>query len=111
MKQKDVVDITDFDFTQVISVMCTWIMEEINKPLRSLYVMESIAKEVSNGSIDIIFHMGGISYFNGFLIEWDYFLHLLSPIASKATYMTAIGNHVFYITYKKGVTIWVGLGR
>ncbi|XP_071737573.1 uncharacterized protein [Rutidosis leptorrhynchoides] len=35
----------------------------------SLYVMELIAKEVLYGSIDIIFHIGDISYSNGFLGE------------------------------------------
>ncbi|KAJ9558213.1 hypothetical protein OSB04_012827 [Centaurea solstitialis] len=59
----------------------------------SLSVMEAIASEVSTGSIDSIFHIGDISYATGFLVEWDYFLHLISPIASKLSYMTAIGNH------------------
>ncbi|XP_071718869.1 nucleotide pyrophosphatase/phosphodiesterase-like [Rutidosis leptorrhynchoides] len=59
----------------------------------SLSVMESIANEVSNGSVDVIFHIGDISYATGFLVEWDYFMHLLSPIASKVSYMTATGNH------------------
>ncbi|XP_071725395.1 nucleotide pyrophosphatase/phosphodiesterase-like [Rutidosis leptorrhynchoides] len=39
----------------------------------SLYVMELIAKEVLNGSKDVIFHIGDISYSNGFLAKWDYF--------------------------------------
>ncbi|KAI3697485.1 hypothetical protein L6452_30548 [Arctium lappa] len=59
----------------------------------SLSVMEAMASEVSTGSIDSIFHIGDISYATGFLVEWDYFLHLISPIASKVSYMTAIGNH------------------
>ncbi|KAJ9558210.1 hypothetical protein OSB04_012824 [Centaurea solstitialis] len=59
----------------------------------SLSVMEAMASEVSNGSIDSVFHIGDISYATGFLVEWDYFLHLISPIASKVSYMTAIGNH------------------
>ncbi|KAG9148553.1 hypothetical protein Leryth_023929 [Lithospermum erythrorhizon] len=59
----------------------------------SLAVTKAIAEEVSSGSVDCIFHIGDISYATGFLVEWDYFLHLIEPIASKIPYMTAIGNH------------------
>ncbi|CAI0560318.1 unnamed protein product [Linum tenue] len=59
----------------------------------SLAVVEALMKEVDSGDIDSIFHIGDISYATGFLVEWDYFLQLISPIASKVPYMTAIGNH------------------
>ncbi|KAM7512382.1 hypothetical protein LguiB_011257 [Lonicera macranthoides] len=59
----------------------------------SLSVVQAIEEEVSKGSIDSIFHIGDISYATGFLVEWDFFLHLISPIASRLSYMTAIGNH------------------
>ena len=42
---------------------------------------------------DLIFHIGDISYATGFLVEWDQFLELITPIASKVSYMTCIGNH------------------
>nr|POE81098.1 putative inactive purple acid phosphatase 27 [Quercus suber] len=29
----------------------------------------------------------------GFLVEWDFFLELINPVASQIAYMTAIGNH------------------
>ena len=61
--------------------------------------MEAMTSEVSAGSIDSIFHIGDISYATGFLVEWDYFLHLISPIASRVPYMTAIGNHERYYYY------------
>ncbi|CAK9178859.1 unnamed protein product, partial [Ilex paraguariensis] len=59
----------------------------------SLSVIKAMADEVASGSIDSIFHIGDISYATGFLVEWDFFLQLISPVASKLSYMTAIGNH------------------
>lgn len=62
-------------------------------------MVEAIEEEVSKGSIDSIFHIGDISYATGFLVEWDFFLHLISPIASRLSYMTAIGNHERYLLF------------
>ncbi|GLT92891.1 hypothetical protein SLE2022_107030 [Rubroshorea leprosula] len=59
----------------------------------SLSVIKGMIGEVENGNVDSIFHIGDISYATGFLVEWDYFLQLISPLASKVSYMTAIGNH------------------
>ena len=52
-----------------------------------------MADEVESGNVDSIFHIGDISYATGFLVEWDYFLNLISPVASRVFHMTAIGNH------------------
>ena len=52
-----------------------------------------MADKVKSGNVDSIFHIGDISYATGFLVEWDYFLKLISPVASRVSYMTAIGNH------------------
>ncbi|GKU92222.1 hypothetical protein SLEP1_g5981 [Rubroshorea leprosula] len=59
----------------------------------SLSVVKAMVGEVGNGNVDSIFHIGDISYATGFLVEWDYFLQLISPLASRVSYMTAIGNH------------------
>ncbi|KAI3450185.1 hypothetical protein Pfo_006850 [Paulownia fortunei] len=59
----------------------------------SVSVTKAMADEVSSGGVDSIFHIGDISYATGFLVEWDFFLHLISPLASQVSYMTAIGNH------------------
>lgn len=56
-------------------------------------MVDSMIEEVKSGNVDSIFHIGDISYATGFLVEWDFFLHLISPLASKVPYMTAIGNH------------------
>jgi len=59
----------------------------------SLSVIEAMANELSSGGVDSIYHIGDISYATGFLVEWDFFLHQINPVASKVSYMTAIGNH------------------
>ncbi|KAL6853503.1 hypothetical protein ACP4OV_019532 [Aristida adscensionis] len=59
----------------------------------SISVAKAVAKEMQTGKVDSIFHIGDISYATGFLIEWDFFLHLITPLASQVSYMTAIGNH------------------
>ncbi|KAL4018496.1 hypothetical protein IC575_022094 [Cucumis melo] len=59
----------------------------------SITVVEAMKEEVERGEIDGVFHIGDISYATGFLVEWDFFLHLINPIASRLPYMTAIGNH------------------
>ncbi|OIV99663.1 hypothetical protein TanjilG_17473 [Lupinus angustifolius] len=59
----------------------------------ALSVIKAITDEVKSNNVNSIFHIGDISYATGFLAEWDYFLQLINPIASKVPYMTAIGNH------------------
>jgi len=59
----------------------------------SISVAKAVAKEIQAGNVDSIFHIGDISYATGFLVEWDFFLHLITPLASQVSYMTAIGNH------------------
>ncbi|XP_073144952.1 probable inactive purple acid phosphatase 27 [Henckelia pumila] len=59
----------------------------------SISVVKAMTDEVCLGNVDSIFHIGDISYATGFLVEWDYFLKLITPVASRVSYMTAIGNH------------------
>ncbi|EEC71650.1 hypothetical protein OsI_04091 [Oryza sativa Indica Group] len=59
----------------------------------STSVAKAVAAEMQTGKVDSIFHIGDISYATGFLVEWDFFLHLITPLASQVSYMTAIGNH------------------
>jgi acid phosphatase type 7 len=59
----------------------------------SITVTNAVAKEMRTRKVDSIFHIGDISYATGFLVEWDFFLHLIAPLASQVPYMTAIGNH------------------
>ncbi|XP_074286526.1 nucleotide pyrophosphatase/phosphodiesterase-like isoform X2 [Silene latifolia] len=59
----------------------------------SISVAAALTEEVASGNVDSVFHIGDISYATGFLVEWDYFLHQITPFASRLSYMTAIGNH------------------
>lgn len=59
----------------------------------SLGVIKAVSGEVAARNVDLVLHIGDISYATGFLGEWDQFLDLITPIASEVPYMTAIGNH------------------
>ncbi|KAF3330730.1 putative inactive purple acid phosphatase 27 [Carex littledalei] len=59
----------------------------------SISVTSAINRIIEVNNIDSIFHIGDISYATGFLAEWEYFLNLIEPYASRISYMTAIGNH------------------
>jgi len=41
----------------------------------------SIADLVRRGEIDMVYHSGDISYANGYLSGWDFFLDMVSPIS------------------------------
>lgn len=56
----------------------------------SIGVVDALTRR---NDVDVVLHIGDISYATGFLVEWDSFLELLTPVASKVSYMTAIGNH------------------
>ncbi|XP_077250329.1 putative inactive purple acid phosphatase 27 isoform X1 [Tasmannia lanceolata] len=57
----------------------------------SLNTTDQIIKDLYN--IDIVFHIGDISYANGYLSQWDQFTSQVEPIASTVPYMLASGNH------------------
>ncbi|RHN79115.1 putative phosphodiesterase I [Medicago truncatula] len=59
----------------------------------ALSVIKAISDDVNSNNVNSVFHIGDISYATGFLAEWDFFMHLISPVASRVSYMTAIGNH------------------
>ena len=41
----------------------------------------------------MVFHGGDISYARGYEAVWDFWLNMISPLASRVLYMTTIGNH------------------
>lgn len=57
----------------------------------SLNTTDTVAKDIDN--IDIVFHIGDISYANGYLSQWDQFTQQVQPITSRVPYMIASGNH------------------
>ncbi|KAI9079637.1 hypothetical protein K1719_038258 [Acacia pycnantha] len=57
----------------------------------SLNTTDQLIKDLDN--IDIVFHIGDITYANGYISQWDQFTAQVEPIASKVPYMIASGNH------------------
>lgn len=57
----------------------------------SLNTTDQLVKDLDN--IDIVFHIGDISYANGYISQWDQFTSQVEPIASTVPYMIASGNH------------------
>lgn len=44
------------------------------------------------GDVDLVFHGGDISYARGFEAVWDFWLNMISPLASRVLYLTTIGK-------------------
>ncbi|KAJ8774627.1 hypothetical protein K2173_017073 [Erythroxylum novogranatense] len=57
----------------------------------SLNTTKQLIQDLKN--IDIVFHIGDITYANGYLSQWDQFTAQVEPIASTVPYMIASGNH------------------
>lgn len=57
----------------------------------SLNTTDQLIKDLNN--IDIVFHIGDLSYANGYISQWDQFTSQVEPIASSVPYMVASGNH------------------
>ncbi|WVZ65481.1 hypothetical protein U9M48_014836 [Paspalum notatum var. saurae] len=52
---------------------------------------DRLVKDLPN--YDAVFHIGDLSYANGFLAQWDQFTAQVEPVASRVPYMVASGNH------------------
>ncbi|GAU44973.1 hypothetical protein TSUD_184740, partial [Trifolium subterraneum] len=63
----------------------------------SLNTSDRLTEDLKN--IDIVFHIGDISYANGYISQWDQFTAQVEPIASTVPYM--IGR-IFYDTTDSG---------
>ena len=53
-----------------------------------------------DNGVDLVLHVGDISYANGVVKIWDTFMRYIEPYASRAPYMIGIGNHEY--DYKTG---------
>ncbi|MFS7971524.1 putative phosphodiesterase I [Helianthus anomalus] len=53
----------------------------------SLITTDQLIKDLDN--YDIVFHMGDLTYANGFLSQWDQFTKQVKPISSVKPYMIA----------------------
>lgn len=60
----------------------------------SLNTTRLVQEEISESNdVDIVCHIGDISYARGYSSEWDQFLDQVSPVASTVPYMISLGNH------------------
>ncbi|OMO84083.1 hypothetical protein CCACVL1_11005 [Corchorus capsularis] len=57
----------------------------------SLNTTDQLIRDLSN--FDIVFHIGDLTYSNGYISQWDQFTAQVEPIASTVPYMVASGNH------------------
>uniref|UniRef100_A0A0D9XFE4 Purple acid phosphatase n=1 Tax=Leersia perrieri TaxID=77586 RepID=A0A0D9XFE4_9ORYZ len=57
----------------------------------SLNTTDTLIKDLDN--IDIVFHIGDITYANGYISQWDQFTQQVEPITARVPYMIASGNH------------------
>lgn len=57
----------------------------------SLNTTDQLIKDLPN--FDIVFHIGDLTYSNGYLSQWDQFTSQVEPMASTVPYMVASGNH------------------
>lgn len=57
----------------------------------SLNTTDRLVEDLDN--IDIIFHIGDLSYANGYLSQWDQLTELVEPLSGSVPYMVASGNH------------------
>lgn len=58
----------------------------------SLNTTDTLIKDLDN--IDIVFHIGDISYANGYISQWDQFTQQVEPITSRVPYMIARSVHL-----------------
>ena len=61
---------------------------------------ENVEREVRENGVDLVLHVGDISYANGVVKIWDTFMRYIEPYASAVPYMIGIGNHEY--DYKTG---------
>ena len=59
----------------------------------SIFTSKSVGHLAANGKIDGIYHGGDLSYAVGYEVVWDFFMDMISPMASHTLYMTTMGNH------------------
>jgi hypothetical protein len=79
---------------------------QIDQQVPSLNTTKLVSEEVSKGNVDLVLHIGDISYARGYSQLWDEFLHDIEPIATHVPYMTAIGNHE--MDYPLSDSMWQG---
>lgn len=72
-----------------MSLTSFFVSGEIGAPFTAKLLQELVSQE----RVDVINHIGDISYATGQLSLWDSFLYEVESVASEVPWMTGIGNH------------------
>ena len=67
----------------------TW--NEYGRP--ALALAYAVGALTLTGKIDAVVHGGDLSYARGYAAVWDFYLNMISPIASTVPYLSIVGNH------------------
>jgi len=58
-----------------------------------------LTQQAASGRIDMVIHVGDISYADGYQLHWDMFMRKIEPISARVPYMVAPGNHEFWFNF------------
>jgi hypothetical protein len=64
----------------------------VSSPLsRAEATLRTLARELEGPDLDLVMHVGDISYANGNPVIWDSFMDAIEPLTRRVPYMVAIG--------------------
>jgi predicted phosphohydrolase len=63
------------------------------------WTVANVQTLVEQGKVDIVLHVGDISYADGYDSHFDDFLNKVQPIATRVPYMVSPGNHEFWYDF------------
>jgi hypothetical protein len=61
--------------------------------------VNNVIADVQAGRVQMVIHVGDISYADGFEPHWDNFFNKIQPITTQVPYMVVAGNHEFWYNF------------
>jgi len=68
--------------------------------------VSAITALVASGEVDLVLHVGDISYADGASYRWDDFLVKIAAITSMVPYMVVPGNHELWFDFAAVAARW-----
>lgn len=65
---------------------------------------QSLGRFVDKDQLDAVFLNGDISYANGYLASWDFYLNMITPFSGRIAFMNTVGNEAKKKLYYKTST-------
>jgi hypothetical protein len=59
----------------------------------SARTLEAVTRDVAQGSVDAVLHLGDLAYASGHMGVWGAFLDDIADLASSVPYLSVLGNH------------------